>query len=300
MKRARDAFCPFDEPAGGRQQAHIDTPFQHFSESRVTLQPFFKARRIYNGQHVRLDAFSQGFPYDPEPPDMQINSYGLGLAITDTVNNNLGSGSSSCPFSIFRPDTLLSGLKVELPSVQLAESADSAGTPNSCLSSPFTSCYTMPGHPLSEADSFGSANEAQNNSNNCDNGLLEELLHQSGSSLQAIPPLPSSDIAEQLLVITSSNNSSPRMPTVNANSLPYMTKSDPLSFLGGRSLTLLSDEFKDALVKSTTSNACEDSSPSLQFQEGNYDVNPPAQKCLFLRLQGVAYLCLYFSCLNDK
>ncbi|MCO5612377.1 hypothetical protein L7F22_066644 [Adiantum nelumboides] len=315
LKRARDALCAFNGTSAIRHESHAELSFQHFVESEAALQPFLKAPRTFENNNVRLNAFSQGLQYDPDPPDMRMNVCFSMNGTADSINSNMGSSMSASPLSIFRPDHLLSSLKVELPSVQLAESANSAGTPNSCLSSPFTSCYTMPNHPFAEVDSFGSAREARNNTNRCNNGLLGKLLQQSGSGLHAtIPPLASSDISEQLLLITS-NNSSPRLnlngdtstlssmtsnaamqivgvspdkrcpatPNANANLnlFPCSTNSDPLSFLGGRSLTLLDDNFKDTLVKSedsTTLRSCEDSFRSVQFQEGLSEGNDPEPK----------------------
>ncbi|KAI5080897.1 hypothetical protein GOP47_0004080 [Adiantum capillus-veneris] len=312
LKRARDALCAFNGTSAGRQQSRTELPFQRFVGSGVPLQPFPKARRTFENNHVRLNAFSQGFQYDPEPPDMRMN---VGFSLNgpaDSINSNMGSSMSVSPLSIFRPDNLLSGLKVELPSVQLAESADSAGTPNSCLSSPFTPCYTMPNHPFAEVDSFGSVREARNNINGCSNGLLEKLFHHPVSGLQAATPsLASSDITEQLLLITSSNTS-PRLnvngdtssitsnvamltvgsnpnkncPTTananaNANMFPCSANNDPLSFLGGRSLTLLNDNFKETLVKSedsTTLRTCEDPSRSVLFHEGMSGGDDPEPK----------------------
>ncbi|KAH7442860.1 hypothetical protein KP509_02G004600 [Ceratopteris richardii] len=286
LKRARDSVCTF---SGSRREprSHLDGPFQNFEGSITYYEPLNKVRRSFTNDHVSLDSFPECFPYSSEVPEVRINMGCTSNGSADhRFNSNKCNDISECPYAVFRPDNILSSLKVELPSVQLAESADSTGTPNSCFSSPFTSCYKMSNHPFAEVDSFNCGHEAQENVDNGENSFLDKLIQLPASELQdSRPSFPSLDISEQVLLITSSSSSpkfnvnmeasglscmtsekhitsmSPNSRTSELNSikdtLPHPSNTDPLSFLGGKSLTLLDDNLKDTILQSEDSTAIE-------------------------------------------
>lgn len=260
LKRARES--QFNEVT--RNTAILTAargPFQQYSHDSMSVQPYFKVQCLHDRNLVRLDAFSQGSPYDPEPPDVRLNTHGFSRGSVSFSFGANDSGSSrstttSCPFPISRHENLLCCLNVELPSVQLAESADSS----SGLSSPFASCHTL---PLTEVDSFGSTSKEPINKNN--GNLSDVLLQQHSPSPDQMP----ADMVEQLVVVTSSNASPRVTATPSSQKSIRMVNNDPLYFLGGRSLTLLSDDLK-AAVKSddSSSNTCEGSPLSVQFPAG--------------------------------
>lgn len=226
MKRPREE--PFSEPMGNTTGG----PFYCFSPNGSSVQLDNKARRLYDSTPVRTDSLYHCFPYDP---DAKSTSFGI----------SRGSASFSCDYSckqgttppttyhssIPRHETAFQSLNIELPSVQLAESADSS----SSLSSPFSMSQTL---PLSEVDSFGSTSNECVNQN--DGRLLDMLLQQSSSFTNQMP----TEVVEQLLVVTPSSASSKFSGTLSSQNSAWMASNDPLSLLGGRSLTLFNDDIK--------------------------------------------------------
>lgn len=152
--------------------------FYRFSPNGLCVQQDYKARRLHDSNLGRTDFLYQGFPYDP---DGKSNTFGISKGVASFSCDN-GSKQSTTPtsynLSIPRREMAFQCLNIELPSVQLAESADSS----SSLSSPFSMGRTL---PLSEVDSFGStSNERVNNKNG---KLLDVLLQQNSSSPNQVP-----------------------------------------------------------------------------------------------------------------
>ncbi|KAH7302700.1 hypothetical protein KP509_23G083400 [Ceratopteris richardii] len=297
-KRARDTSANYDGIEEGRR-SEIDIPSQKLGRSGCL---FTKGYRAFETNNVTTDASSQGFQYEPQPPG-RLMSTGFPIDGTaDGLNKDLRSRIPSCSMSIFRPDDLLSGLTAELPSVQLAESADSAGTPNSCLSSAFTSCYTLLNNPFAEVDSLNSSRESEKHEYvvNTDH-LVEKSIEQPGSSVQAasIASLPSLRLADHLLFINSSSRSSridvsadatglssiiseiekrkssmssdtaaSNIVACDAHLVPSLSNGNPLSFLGGRSLTLLDDTMAVQVLKSEDSATAEQAIDTLPNSHG--------------------------------
>ncbi|CAM6097723.1 unnamed protein product [Calypogeia fissa] len=221
MKRMhRDSQC--SSMSGGSGSAAAAAMFPQLSDESSKTIPYFKARRSCGTRNsMRLGQLA-GFPYDPDPENlhhfegMPTHGY-LGL-----------------PYSCSRPN---SSLKLELPSSQSAESADSAGTPGSAMTSPYTS-FSLSNHLLSsEADSFGSNN----------NSFLEALLQEAqtldaGSHDQTVRS-STEQLSDQLLVLTSGCN-----PPIDVVSLMSLRKprwgedSDPTTPLEGRTYSMFSED----------------------------------------------------------
>lgn len=169
--------------------------------------------------------------------------FGISKGVASFSCDN-GSKQSTTPtsYNLSIPRRAFQCLNIELPSVQLAESADSS----SSLSSPFSMGQTL---PLSEVDSFDSTSNERVNKKN--GKLLDVLLQPNSSSPNQVP----AEMVDQLLVVTPSNTS-PKFagPSSSQNSV-WMAGDDPLSLLGGRSLTLFNDDIKAASENYSTNTS---------------------------------------------
>lgn len=103
--------------------------FYRFSPNGLCVQQDYKARRLHDSNLGRTDFLYQGFPYDP---DGKSNTFGISKGVASFSCDN-GSKQSTTPTS-YNLSAAFQCLNIELPSVQLAESADSS----SSLSSPFS------------------------------------------------------------------------------------------------------------------------------------------------------------------
>eukprot|EP00250_Pteridium_aquilinum_P018725 c24180_g2_i1 orf=849-2747(+) len=214
----------------------------------MMMQPSAKQRCLYARNLTGLDAV---LPYDPEPPDQYLNSYGSPRASASFNCSAIESGSSisnttSPCVSTFRHENFLSCLKVELPSVQLAESADSS----SALSSPLAMSQIL---PFQEVDSLSST---RNISINKKSGSLLDVLFQQqvlgDDQMQA-------DVLEISAMVSNIDAPTRVVAALSAENLPRSVNNNPLYFLGGCSLTLLNDEL-DSVVQlsdSSLSSSCE-------------------------------------------
>lgn len=249
--------CPMQVPLNSMPQNIYGGPLYHLPPN-MSQQPEREVRHLYDHNLERSGFVYQGFPYDPEPPDRTLSPHGLprgGVSFGVDLGSKQSTVTSSCNFSTPRHE--IPCLKVELPSVQLAESADSS----SSLSSPFSASQSL---PLSEVDSFGSpSNECTTKSGG---SLLDVLLQQNGSSSNVL----SAEMVEHLLVVTS-NNASPRISgPPSFQNASRLASTDPLSLLGGRSLTLFGDDFK---VTSENSSSIQDPQFAFHIAAGKDNSN---------------------------
>ncbi|KAH7421907.1 hypothetical protein KP509_13G080700 [Ceratopteris richardii] len=233
-------------------------PHQSFpTPNEVCLETGSKVDVMYASNLESSELGYHGLPSHARPPDremsiydisrgdisMGVNADGISKRMQNTSPTTYNFSTSVCEAPCF---------KVELPSVQSAESADSSST----LSSPFSRNRS---HPPSEVDSFVSS------SNDCSNinpeRVLGMLLQQSSMS----PYMFKADVVDQLLE-AKVNSGSPKInepwSSLNSNK---MASNDPLSLLGGRSLTLFSDDFNGYPAVSVSSDA---SSFTLQASPG--------------------------------
>ncbi|MCO5612253.1 hypothetical protein L7F22_066517 [Adiantum nelumboides] len=244
FKRQREV--PFND----MKQNNSSRPFYQYSSANMCPQP---ERHLYDIHSGRPGFGYNDFPYDPEPPDRKLSlhalssggvSFGVGH---DKIGTKLSTATSTFNFS-----PRASG---ELPSVQMAESADSS----SSLSSPFSATQSL---PLSEGNSLGST------SNECTattgGKLFDVLLQQNGSS----PNVLSADMVEQLLLVASNSTTSNFTGSSGSQGSSRVESTNPLFLLGGRSLTLLSDDLK---ITSDYTSSTEDPLFALQMSAGKGD-----------------------------
>ncbi|MCO5568750.1 hypothetical protein L7F22_022450 [Adiantum nelumboides] len=244
FKRPREV--PFNDMM---QNASSRSPYQ-YSSANMCPQP---ERHLYDIRSGRPGFGYNDFPYDPESPDRKLSMYALssgGVSFGvghDKIGTKLSTAASTFNFS-----PRASG---ELPSVQMAESADSS----SSLSSPFSATQSL---PLSEGDSLGST------SNVCTattgGKLFDVLLQRNGSS----PNVLSADMVEQLLLVASNSTTSNFTGPSGSQGSSRVESINPLSLLGGRSLTLLSDDLK---ITSEYTSSTENPLFALQMSAGKDD-----------------------------
>ncbi|KAL2635748.1 hypothetical protein R1flu_007227 [Riccia fluitans] len=207
--------------------------FPQLSDESSKTMPYFKARRSCGTRNSMRLAQIAGFPYDPDPESLQFEGM-----------PSHGGYLNLPPFSCARPN---SSLKLELPSSQSAESADSAGTPRSAMTSPYTAFSLQQNHHLlsSEADSFGS-NNSLNNNNSHNSGFLEALLQEAqtldgGRSGEQVRS--SSELSDQLLVLTSGNAPMDVVSLMSPRkSSRWGEDSDPTTPLEGRTYSMFSED----------------------------------------------------------
>ncbi|BFI09564.1 transcription factor MYB, plant [Marchantia polymorpha subsp. ruderalis] len=218
MKRMhRDTQCSSMSGASGGGGL-----FPQLSDESSKTMPYFKARRSCGTRNSMRLAQIAGFPYDPDPEGLHFE----GMPNHGYLNLP--------PFSCSRPN---SSLKLELPSSQSAESADSAGTPGSAMTSPYTAFSLPQNHHLlsSEADSFGS-----NNSNN--SSFLQALLQEAQNLDPGRDQIRSAELSDQLLVLTSANPPMDVSALMSPRKSRWGEDSDPTTPLEGRTYSMFSED----------------------------------------------------------
>ncbi|XP_057815738.1 transcription factor MYB33 isoform X2 [Cryptomeria japonica] len=189
--------------------------------SKSIVEPCFKAARRPYGQPGRLDGFvAHNFSFDPDPSNKNPSHSPLPFG-------GLMTGSHTLLNDNFSASTSLSGVKLELPSSQYAESVHTTGTPLEMVNCSSNNSFTLsPPAPSTHVDCFAPQN----------NGLLEALLPRTmgGGGVKR-----SSETNTQLPPISCSSNQTNRV--VASKSEAECEYSDPITPLGGCAASVFSE-----------------------------------------------------------
>eukprot|EP00253_Pinus_taeda_P001284 PITA_01284 len=235
-KRVRDSesMMPFGVGGGGISpfgQFVDDTPLKSIGE------PCFKtARRMPYAQPPRLDGSSyaqpprldgfgaNGFPYDPNLSNRNSNHN------LSTPLGGLMIGSHALLNGNLSPPTPLPGVKLELPSSQLAESVHTTGTRLETVNTTENNSYTLPPPvPSTHVDGFSPHNS----------GLLEALLQES-QAMGGGGNKRSSEMITQLPPISSRSNLT-NCVGASQSETECGEYSDPITPLGGPAASVFSE-----------------------------------------------------------